>query len=302
MEVDYRPGADILLLNGSYNIREGRYHFELPGVTSRQFDIRDGSAVHFNGQFQDMSFDVNAVYNVKASLANLLADSTGVAIRRNVECRLALTGTLDKLQTGFDVYVPDLDPGTKADVEAALNTEDKKQKQFVSLLVFGTFLPSEQSGIVNSSGMLYSNVTEIVSNQMNNILHKLDIPLDFGFGYQKDRSGLDMFDLAVSTQLFNNRVVVNGSVGNRSGAGTGSDIVGDLDIDLKIDRGGLFRVNLFSHSADKYTRNLDASQRNGIGMTYQAEYDRLGDIFLPRKKREAQKAEREKETKTIRIP
>ena len=74
-------------------------------------------------------------------------------------------------------------------------------------------------------------------------------------------------------------------------------MVGDIDISIKLDKPGQFKLNLFSHSADEYTSFLDYSQRNGIGVTYSKEYDNfwqmLKEIFTPRKKREQQAAERE---------
>jgi hypothetical protein len=139
--------------------------------------------------------------------------------------------------------------------------------------------------------MLYSNVSEIMSNQINNIFQKLDIPLDLGLNYQPNDRGNDMFDVAVSTQLFNNRVIVNGNIGNRQNSGSSSqnDVVGDIDIEIKLDRSGAFRLNLFSHSADQYTNYLDNSQRNGVGITYQTEFNSfrqfLKNIFSSKKKR-----------------
>ena len=118
--------------------------------------------------------------------------------------------------------------------------------------------------------------------------------------------------MAVSTQLFNNRVIVNGNIGNRqysSGSGE-SDVVGDLDIEIKLTRNGALRLNLFSHSADEYTNYLDNSQRNGVGIAYQKEFDRLDtffrNMFTGKKKREeAQRREMEmmrgRERKVIRI-
>ena len=106
-----------------------------------------------------------------------------------------------------------------------------------------------------------------------------------------------MFDVAISTQLFNNRVVVNGNIGNRqySSGTSNSDVVGDLDIEIKLDRPGLFRLNLFSHSADQYTNYLDDSQRNGIGLAYQREFNTFReffrDLFTSRKKKQAKAAE-----------
>ena len=55
-------------------------------------------------------------------------------------------------------------------------------------------------------------------------------------------------------------------------------------------------MNLFSHSADSYTNYLDNSQRNGVGLTYQTEFNSfrqfLKNIFSSKKKRqEAKQAE-----------
>jgi hypothetical protein len=149
--------------------------------------------------------------------------------------------------------------------------------------------------------MLYSNVSEILATQLNNILQKLDIPIDLGLNYQPNERGNDIFDVAVSTQLFNNRVVVNGSVGNRqySSGGSQNDVVGDIDIEIKLDRSGALRLNLFSHSADQYTNYLDNSQRNGVGLTYQTEFNSFRqffrNMFMSRKKRQEAKLKEEQE-------
>ena len=100
-----------------------------------------------------------------------------------------------------------------------------------------------------------------------------------------------MFDVAVSTQLFNNKVLVNGSVGSRRNSSSSStDVVGDLDIEVKLNKSGQFRLKLFSHSADGYTNYLDNSQRNGVGLSYQGEFNNIQRFFrmiLFRKKMEA---------------
>ena len=86
-------------------------------------------------------------------------------------------------------------------------------------------------------------------------------------------------------------MIVNGNIGNRqySGSSTQNDVVGDIDIEIKLDRSGSFRLNLFSHSADQYTNYLDNSQRNGVGITYQTEFNSFGqfikNIFSSRQKR-----------------
>ena len=268
-------------INGDYTINSGLCHLGLLGVATRDFDIKDGSSIKFNGDVMDSDLDINAVYTTKASLSGLLADTTSVGSRRTVECTLNIYDKLRNPQLAFSIDIPDIDPITRARVESALNTDDKVQKQFVALLVGNSFVPDEQSGIVNTSSMLYSNVAGIMANQLSNIFQQLNIPLDLGLKYQPNEGGKDIFDVAISTELFNNRVVVNGAIGNRmyQSKNTNSDLVGDLDIEVKLDRSGAWRLTLFSHSVDQYTNYLDDSQRNGVGMAYQKEFNTFRELW-----------------------
>ena len=272
---------EIFNINGDYTINSGNYKFVAMGLVGRDFTIQDGSSIRFSGDIMESTLDINAIYKTKASISTLISDTTSVANRRLVDCGISIKDKLKNPQLSFSIEIPDLDPTIKSRVESALSTVDKVQKQFLALIISNNFIPDEQSGIVNNTSMLYSNVSEIMANQINNIFHKLDIPLDLGLNYQPNDRGNDIFDVAVSTQLFNNRVIVNGNIGNRQYSGNNSqnDVVGDIDIEIKLDRSGSFRLNLFSHSADQYTNYLDNSQRNGVGITYQTEFNSFRKFF-----------------------
>ena len=282
VDLELDPSRDIFSLNGDYNISGGKFHVNLANLLDRELTIKNGGSIKFNGAIPDSELDVTAIYNLRTSLGTLVADTKSVSTRRNVEASLRIHDKLNSLSTDFDISIPDLDPVTKAQVESALNSEDKVQKQFVALLMLGSFIPGESSGVFNGSNAIYSNVSSIVVGQLNNIMQKLDIPLGFGFDYQQNNSGKSIFDVAIGTQLFNDRVEVNGSLGNReySTAGGGqTSIVGDFDASLKLDKSGKFRLNAFSHSADEYTSFLDYSQRNGGGLSYQVDYNNLTDLI-----------------------
>ena len=292
--LDLSVTPEAFTINGDYTLTGGNYKFVTMGLMSRDFEIQDGSSVRFNGELLESTLDINAIYKTKASLTTLIADTTSVSSRRTVECGINISDKIRDPRLSFSIEIPDLDPTIKSRVESALSSDDKIQKQFLSLILSNSFLPDEQSGIVNNNTMLYSNVTEMLANQLSNIFQKLDIPLDLGLNYQPNEKGNDIFDVAVSTQLFNNRVVVNGSVGNKQyNTGGTQDVVGDLDIEIKLDRSGSFRLNLFSHSADSYTNFLDNSQRNGVGVTYQTEFNSFGQfvkgMFSSKAKRQANK-------------
>ena len=292
-QIRLEASEDIFNINGDYTLDSGNYKFVAIGLVSRDFLIQQGSTIRFAGDIMDSSLDIDAVYRTKASLSTLISDTTSVANRRVVDCGISIQDKLSNPQLSFSIEIPDLDPTIKSRVESALSTEDKVQKQFLSLIISNNFLPDEQSGIVNNTSALYNNVTELMANQLNNIFQKLDIPLDLGLKYQPNERGNDIFDVAVSTQLFNNRVVVNGNIGNKqySSGNSQNEVVGDIEIEIKLDRSGSFRLNLFSHSADQYTNYLDNSQRNGVGVTYQTEFNTLKqffkNIFSSRQKRQA---------------
>lgn len=267
-------------IKGGYNVEEGSYKLALMGITSKDFIINPGGTINFNGDIMQSDLDLTATYRTKASISTLIADSTSVNSRRTVNCGIGIGGKLANPQLSFDIDIPDLDPTTQGLVQSSLSTEEKRLKQILALLISGSFVPDESSGIVNNTTVLYSNASEIMANQVNNIFRQLDIPLDLGFNYQPGSGGINIFDVAISTQLFNNRVSINGNIGNQDySASNASEVVGNVDVEIKMNKSGRLRLNLFSHAADRYSNYLDQTQRNGAGMVYQQEFDTWEELW-----------------------
>ncbi|MBQ6437733.1 MAG: translocation/assembly module TamB domain-containing protein [Bacteroidales bacterium] len=286
-------------IRGIYVIEDGSYTMSLMGLTAKDFTVEQGGTIIFGGDILQTEFNMNALYRTKASIETLIGDNTSVSTRRTVNCTIGISGAVSNPQLSFKIDIPDLDPTTQGLVENALSTDEKNLKQTLALLVSGSFVPDEQSGIVNNSTILYSNASEIVSSQINNIFHQLDIPVDLGLNYQPGaaQGTNDIFDVAISTQLFNNRVTINGNIGNQQYMSSStSEVVGNVDVEIKLNRSGRLRLNLFSHAADRYSNYLDQTQRNGAGIVYQEEFDTVSDLWkkvFTRKKKEEEVAEEE---------
>ena len=290
IDLNIDPSKDLFDIYGDYHVTDGSYHFVLAGLATRDFTLQPGGTINFNGDITNTNLNLDAKYTTKTSINALIADTSSISTRRNVNCILGLHGKMMNPNLTFTIDVPDLDPTTKIRVESALNSQDKIQKQFMAMLVTGSFIPDEQSGIAYNSSMLYSNASEMLSNQINNILYQLGIPLDLGLNYQPGERGTDIFDVAVSTQLFNNRVTINGNIGNDPYAQSSKDVVGNIDVEIKMDNSGNMRLDLFSHAEDKYStyNNNSNSQRNGVGIFYQKEFNSFRSLL--RGKSKAQKA------------
>ena len=291
LTLDVQPSRGIMDIGGEYNISSGKYHFAIPNITSKDFNINSGSSIKFGGNLMESDLDIDATYQLRTSINKILADTSSVQTRRMVNCGIGISDKISSPKLRFSIDIPDLDPASKSEFESAINTEDKLQKQFLALVVTGSFLQNEQYGVTNNNSLVFSNMTELMSRGISDILTRMDIPVDLGVGYQQNSSGVDFYDVRLSTELFDNRVEVYGSVGNRQYSTTtnpNGDMVGDLDIDIKLDKSGQMRLNLFSHSADEFTSYLDFSQRNGVGITYQREFHKWKDfynsIFRKRKK------------------
>lgn len=298
INMNINPSKELFDIYGDYSISQGSYKF----IRLKDFMIQPGGMINFNGGIANTTLNLTAIYRTKAAINTLIADTSSVSTRRTVDCEIGMSGQLTNPELALNITIPDLDPTTKVRVESALNSAGKIQKQFMALLVSGSFIPDEQSGIANNSTILYSNASEILSNQLNNVLQQLGIPLDLGLNYQPGTKGNDVFDVAVSTQLFNNRVLINGNIGNDPSANTNNrDVIGNLDIEIKLDKNGHLRLDLFSHAADKFSNYLDDKQRSGVGFVYQQEFNNFKDLFRKKtpeqKVYDREKKKREKEHK-----
>lgn len=289
LDINIDPSKSITDIKGDYTIDEGSYKFVLMGITAKDFIIDNGGTINFNGDIKNTNLNIGATYRTKASVSTLISDTSAVGNRRVVDCGIKMNGALTDPTLKFSIDIQDLDPITKGRVESALSTDDKIQKQFMALLISGSFVPDEQSGIVNNTTILYSNAGEMLANQFNNVFRQLDIPLDLGLNFQPATDGKthDMFDVALSYQAFNNRVVINGNVGNSQSTQSWG---GDFEAEVKLDKRGKMRFKAFTRSADDYSNFLDNTQRHGIGFTFQDEFDNLKElwrnIFWSKKRRE----------------
>jgi hypothetical protein len=272
------PEMDKFDLYGDYSIEQGDYFFTLQNIISKKFIMEQGSRIAFNGDISRTTLDITGLYKTKASLSTLTEDTSSVSrVRRNVDCKIYITGNLFTPTLSYNVEVQNLDPSIRAQVQSALNTEEKMTRQFLSLLAFNSFMPDQQSGI--SSVNISASTSELLSNQLSNMFTQLNIPLDVGFMYNFSEQGNNVFDVAVSTQLFDNRVAINGTLGNGKNNTAENSFTGDLDLELKIDPQGRFRAKAFTHSADQFTDQFDNSQRSGVGFVYQEDFNTFKELF-----------------------
>jgi hypothetical protein len=279
MKLNMNDVGDITLY-GNYTVSKGDYLFTMKNVFSKHFDIEDGGTIKWTGDPYNADLNMKAVYSLKkVSLYNLLLDPNYQDIKTKVNCALNLTGKLMNPNIGFSIDIPQV-PETVTQQINSLD-QDNLNKQFLSLVVLSTFqpLPGLSQEAVGGTPI---NTGEVLSNQINHWLSQITGNVNVGVNYQSgDKATTDEFDVALSTQLWNDRISINGNVGvggtskvNQSTSST-SNVVGDVDVELKLNKTGSMRMKAFNKANDDVTYDK-GPYTQGVGVFWRKEFDRFG--------------------------
>ncbi len=282
LEIDLNQ--DIFNMFGQFMIMKGDYLFTLQGVINKRFQIGDGSTITWNGEIEDALMDIKAIYNLRTTLKPLNPSSDDPIFnnRTQVDCKINLSGKLMEPTIGFDIVVPiaESDPSIKAVVQDALSTEERVSKQFLSLLVINSFTsddPGSQGAGVGQG--LASTAGEMLSNQLSNWISQWTSAVDIGVNWRPgDEISSNEIELALSTQLFNDRVTINSNVdmGNQS---VSSGIAGDFSVDVKIVPSGKLRVKAFARSKDEISNISSNEYTMGAGLMYREDFNNFRELL-----------------------
>ena len=188
----------------------------------------------------------------------------------------------------FNIDLPTADQDTRRNVQGILNNEEKRNRQFLSLLIINNFLPEQDltgPGMGSTLGMSateasITTVSEFFSNQLSNWLSQLSRDVDFGINWRPgDEITPDEVELALSTQVLNDRISINGHVDVGGRQTNTSNIVGDFDVDIKLNRSGKLRLKAFTRANDNLIRPHLSPYTQGVGLFYREEFDNFDELM-----------------------
>jgi len=272
---------------GNVLIEEGEYLFTLQNVINKRFRVKPGGTIRWNGSPTSAVIDLNAVYETKASTYSLAPDPTESMKKRiPVHCLLSLQGELKNPTIVPSIELPTAEPETRSVLETSIGTEEELMRQFISLLVINNFISSAEFGAAplggTSSGVAGVTASELLSNQLSNWLSQISNDFDIGVNYRPgDAISSDEVEVALSTQLLNDRIIFSGNldvVGDEvtTSGGEASNIVGDFDLEFKMtDKISIKAFNRVND--DRIVRPSLYTQ--GVGFIYRSEFNNITDLF-----------------------
>jgi hypothetical protein len=272
------------IMTGEYVIEEGDYLFTLQKFINKRLTIEPGGSIRWDGDPLDATVDIVATYRTRSSLNDLLGYDDDQNLI--VDDRVILSGKLMAPDIKYDIYLPDADETTRLKVAGAMTTSEEKSRQFISLLINQKFaLSQERSGSMSSStytGAAGVNFSEMISNQLSNWLSQIVNDLDVDVNYRSNRQmNSDEVQLALSYQLFNDKLTINGSVDMSTNAArdASDEIVGEFDIDYKLTENGKLRLKTFNHANNELLYEDNSTYTQGLGFTYKEEFNTFGELM-----------------------
>lgn len=276
-------------LSGNYNVTQGQYLFTLQNVLSKRFTIEPGGSIIWSGDPYNAIIDITAIYKLRAALYDLMLENTligqtDITQRIPVECKIMLTEELTNPNIDFDIAFPEEDEALVGILQQYINTEEEMNKQIISLIVLGKFYTPEylRGGDYSQQdpNALGTTASEVFSNQLSNWLSQISNDVDVGFNYRPGNSITDdEIELALSTQIFNDRVTLNGNIGNNVNPETknSNQIVGDFEMRVKLVQSGKIQFKAFNRSNNNLIYET-APYTQGIGFSFKEEYNTVEEL------------------------
>ncbi len=276
-------------LSGNYNPTKGDYLFTLQNVLNKRFTIEPEGSIIWSGDPYNAIINLKAIYKLKASTYDLLMNEENESQRKRiaVECIIELEDELINPTIGFDINFPNADERDKDELSPFFNTEEEMNKQILSLIVLGKFYTPEYlrgTYEAQNTNMLGTTASEVLSNQLSNWLSQIRDDWDIGVNYRPGNQVTDdEIEVALSTQILNDRVTLNGNIGNNvnqygTANNSGSQIVGDFEMSVKLVPNGKILLKVYNRSNNNLIYET-APYTQGVGLSFKEEYNSIDELF-----------------------
>ena len=130
-----------------------------------------------------------------------------------------------------------------------VDTDEMMSLQIIYLLVLNKFYtPDYMTG--TSSNELNAAASSALSSQLSGMLNTLTDKVQIGTNIRTSQDGIadPEFEMLLSSQLLDNRLLFNGNFGVRNNPYQESTFVGEFDLEYKLTETGEIRLKAYNHA------------------------------------------------------
>ena len=282
LSLRYTLQGDMSLM-GRYTLSDGRLKYSLPVIPLKEFRISRGSYMDWRGDVMNPALDLTAIEQIRASVAE---GDNGVTRMVDFDVSVGIQGQLSAPQLQFDIAAPH--DATVQNELLAMGT-DERNKQAIAMLATGIYL---NSGVKGSGLDMGAALNSVLQSQINSLAGQVkNASISVGV---EDRTSAETGDkqtdysFRYAQRFFNDRVqiVIGGKVSTGTGATNSVEsFIDNISLEYRLDASGTRYVRAFYNK--NYESVLDGEiTETGVGLVLRRKVDRLGELFIFRKKEE----------------
>ena len=293
LHMAYHSANNDLNIWGKYTLADGTYRFTLQDIIIKDFTIKEGSSIQFDGDPYGVKTNLEAYYATNANLSDLdesfLQDKDIARTNVPVHAMMKVTGDIRQPAIDFDLEFPTLTSDTYRKVRSIVSTSDMMNRQIIYLLALNRFYTPDYMASTTKGSELFSVASSTISSQLGSMLGKLSDNWTVAPNLRSDRGDFSdvEVDVALSSRLLNNRLIFNGNFGYRDKALNSNQFIGDFDIEYLLNKRGSWRLKAYNRYNDRnyYIRSAQTTQ--GVGVVFRRDFDNLFSFLKKKKKKSA---------------
>lgn len=149
-------------------------------------------------------------------------------------------------------------------------------RQIIYLLALNRFYTPDYM-TATKGNELVSVASSTISSQLSSILGQLSDNWTIAPTFRSDRGDFSdvEVDLALSSSLLNNRLMLNGNFGYRDKSLNNNSFIGDFDIEYLLNRRGSVRLKAYNRYNDRNFYGRDALTTQGVGVVFKKDFDNI---------------------------
>ncbi|KOS05383.1 hypothetical protein AM493_04545 [Flavobacterium akiainvivens] len=262
---------------GDYSITQGEYFFRYGGFIDKKLTALPGGSILWEGDPKRARLNIEAVYKTMANPSILLETPT---FNRNIntEVVINLTGNLMLPDLDFNINFPGVSSVLKSDLDYRLNDVDMRKSQALALLSSGGFIsPTNANSAVY--GSLFERAGSLLSDLFADGNSNLNVNLTYQQGGRNPYAEMSsQVGLTLSSQI-NDRITINGVLGVPVGGVNESAIVGNVEVQLRINEDGSLKARVFNRENDINFLGEGIGYTQGVGLSYEVDFDTMRELI-----------------------
>lgn len=270
-------------MTGRFTVNSGRMKYALPVIPLKTFNIVEGSYVEFTGDIMNPTLNIQAKERTKAVVTEndkqrSVAFDVGVSI----------TKPLNEMGLTFTIEAPE-DLSIQNQLTAM--SEAQRNKAAVALMATGMYM-TDETMLSGGSGFKANNaLNAFLQSEIQQIagsaLKTIDINLGVENSTTETGASTTDYSFQFAKRFWGNRisVIIGGKVSTGAEAQNSAEsFINNVSVEYRLDQSATRYVKVFY---DRNTQDPLEGQltKTGAGLVLRRKTDRLGELFIFRKKK-----------------